>query len=409
LVGEDTLRGQYEAYPYPVREPADEAKRLVMGSPSHLAEIEHYLRGGAPVAGPFRVLVAGGGTGDGAIMLAQQLADAAIEAEVVHLDLSEAAARVAEARAEARQLANLRFVHGSLTELDALGLGRFDYIDCCGVLHHLEDPPAALSTLAAALADDGGIGLMVYGTLGRTGVYPAQQALRLLGGGTNPAAKVVLARRLLGSLPESNWLTRNGFVADHLHGDDAGLYDLLLHSCDRAYLVPEVFELASAAGLTITAFIEPARYDPVTYLGDAELCARAAALAWPERCALAELLAGSMKRHVAYLAKGNVSKRLARPDGTMIPVLREGDSQEMARGLASSHHFTAELESLSVRHHLGNLAPAILLRIDGRRSVDEIYMDLSSSPGREAFDAAFEELYAALNGVNILLLRRCAN
>ncbi|MEE1545319.1 MAG: class I SAM-dependent methyltransferase, partial [Alphaproteobacteria bacterium] len=146
MVGEDTLRGQYEAYPYPVREPADEAKRLVMGSPSHLAEIEHYLRGGAPVAGPFRVLVAGGGTGDGAIMLAQQLADAAIEAEVVHLDLSEAAARVAEARAEARQLTNLRFVHGSLTELDALGLGRFDYIDCCGVLHHLEDPPAALST-----------------------------------------------------------------------------------------------------------------------------------------------------------------------------------------------------------------------------------------------------------------------
>ncbi len=401
---EDTLRAQYEAYPYPQRDPADEAKRLVTGSPSHLAEIVHYLRGGSPVSGPYRALVAGGGTGDGAIMLAQQLADAAVEAEVIHLDLSRASARIAEARAKARGLSNMRFVHGSLTELDALGLGTFDYIDCCGVLHHLEDPPAALGGLAEALADDGGIGLMVYGTLGRTGVYPAQRALRLLGNDTDPAAKVGLARRLLGDLPESNWLTRNSFLADHLHGDDAGLYDLLLHSRDRAYLVPEVFDLAASAGLSVAAFIEPVRYDPATYLHDAELRARAAALPWPERCALAELLAGSMKRHVAYLAKGDASGRVARPDGAMVPILREGDGAAMAQGLASSRQFTAELESLSIRHRLGNLAPAIVSRIDGRRSLDEIHADLSSSPGREAFDSAFAELYAALNGVNILLL-----
>jgi SAM-dependent methyltransferase len=405
-LGEDTLRAQYEAYPYPARDPADEAKRLVTGSPSHLVEIAHYLRGGRPVTGSFRALVAGGGTGDGAIMLAQQLAEAGAEAEVIHLDLSRASARIAEARARARGLANIRFVHGSLTELDTLALGHFDYIDCCGVLHHLEDPPAALSGLAGALADDGGIGLMVYGTLGRTGVYPAQRALRLLGNDADPAAKVKLARRLLGDLPDSNWLNRNDFLADHLHGDDAGLYDLLLHSRDRAYLVPEVFDLAGVAGLSVTTFIEPARYDPATYLGDAELRARAAALPWPERCALAELLAGSMKRHVAYLAKGDATKRVARPDGAMVPILREGDGEAMAQGLASSRQFTAELESLNIRYRLGRLAPAIVSRIDGKRSLDEIHADLSSTPSREAFDAAFAELYAALNGVNILLLSR---
>ncbi|MBT5040468.1 MAG: class I SAM-dependent methyltransferase, partial [Rhodospirillaceae bacterium] len=27
------VRGQYEAYPYPPRDPADEAKRLITGSP----------------------------------------------------------------------------------------------------------------------------------------------------------------------------------------------------------------------------------------------------------------------------------------------------------------------------------------------------------------------------------------
>ena len=39
----DPLIEQYEAYPYPARDPADEAKRLIEGSPSHLLEINHYI------------------------------------------------------------------------------------------------------------------------------------------------------------------------------------------------------------------------------------------------------------------------------------------------------------------------------------------------------------------------------
>ena len=37
----DPVREQYEALPYPPRDPRDEAKRLVIGSPSHLAELNH--------------------------------------------------------------------------------------------------------------------------------------------------------------------------------------------------------------------------------------------------------------------------------------------------------------------------------------------------------------------------------
>ncbi len=61
---DDPVQRQYEAYPYPARDPSDEAKRLVTGSPSHLDEINHYLFAGArDFAEPFRALVAGGGTG----------------------------------------------------------------------------------------------------------------------------------------------------------------------------------------------------------------------------------------------------------------------------------------------------------------------------------------------------------
>ena len=34
----DPVHAQYETLPYPPRDPRDEAKRLVIGSPSHLPE-----------------------------------------------------------------------------------------------------------------------------------------------------------------------------------------------------------------------------------------------------------------------------------------------------------------------------------------------------------------------------------
>ena len=59
----------------------------------------------------------------------------------------------------------VRLVRGSLLELSSLDLGRFDYVNCVGVLHHLPDPAAALRGLAKhALSPRGGLGLMVYGT-----------------------------------------------------------------------------------------------------------------------------------------------------------------------------------------------------------------------------------------------------
>ncbi len=39
----EDLRGQYENYPYPPHDAANQAKRLITGAPSHIAEINHQL------------------------------------------------------------------------------------------------------------------------------------------------------------------------------------------------------------------------------------------------------------------------------------------------------------------------------------------------------------------------------
>jgi len=409
--GDSRLVDQYDAYPYPPRDPADEAKRLVVGSPSQLVEVNHYVFAGRrDFARPFRALAAGGGTGDAAIMLAQQLADAGGAGEVVHLDISRAAQGIAEARARARGLRNIRFVHGSLAELDRLGLGRFDYIDCCGVLHHMADPAAGLRSLADALAPDGGMGLMVYAPLGRIGVYHAQAMLRMVGGGADDPTRLGLARALLAQLPPTNWLRRNPYVGDHLQQGDSGLYDLLLHSRDRAYSVPEAAGLAADAGLRIVSFIEPLRYDPLALLREPPLVQRLRALPWLERCAFAELLTGNMKTHVFYVVKAdNPADTVARadtPDAVPVPVGLEA----IARGAARSRTIATEFDGLRVALPLPGYAGPMLAAIDGRRTLatifDAVRAAAAPQPDWPGFKRAFDELFAVLNGMNLLFLRR---
>lgn len=398
------LAAQYEAYPYPERDPREEARRLIVGSPSHLREIDHWIFGARRPAGqPLRALMAGGGSGDATIMLAQQMATAGRPGEVVWLDRSAAARKVAEARAAARGLGNIRFVTGSL--LEAADHGRFDYIDCCGVLHHLPDPAAGLGALAAALAPGGGIGLMVYAPHGRTGVYMLQEALRLIAPDSEaPPARVEIARRLWKQAPQTAWLRRNPWITDHIEGGDAGLYDLLLNPRDVAFTVPQLAALIGQAGLRLRCFVEPLRYDPDRYLNDPKLRARTAGLDPIGRAALAEAICGNMGIHIAYATRDPAPE----PDWenpAAVPLLRELDGPALARGLPKDGVLRVTFDGLTVGLPLPRLAAAILARVDGRRSIGAIGAELAvNGVAPEAFRRDFAALRAALEPLNRLLL-----
>jgi len=401
----DPVRRQYETYPYPARDPADEAKRLVEGSPSHPVEIDHFLfRGARDWSQPFRALVAGGGTGDGLIMLAQKLAEIGCPAEITYLDMSEASRAVAEARAAARGLSSIRFVTGDL--LEAPQYGTFDYIDCCGVLHHLSDPDAGFAALAAALAPGGGIGLMVYAPYGRTGVYPMQAAFGRLLRDDPPAEQVRLARAALGQLPRTNWLARNPLVGDH-RDSDAGLYDLLLHSRDRPYTVGDLAGALERAGLAAVSFLEPARYDPLRYLpAGPDFAARVAALDPLERAALAEQLAGNMKTHIVYSARPGEAAE-ARPDRPdSVPHLKGAAAAPLARHVAAKGGLTVQADGLDYFLEVPQGAAPLIARIGGGRSLS----DIAAGAGLDwlAFGAAWGPVHRALGGFNLLHYSRGA-
>jgi SAM-dependent methyltransferase len=333
-------------------------------------------------------------------MLAQQMAWAGRAGQVTWLDRSVAARRIAEARALARGLTNIDFVTGSLLEMPP-GLGPFDYIDCCGVLHHLPDPPAGLRALAAVLAPGGGMGLMVYAPHGRTGVYMLQDALaRLAPPETPAAARLETARRVLRHLPATHWFRANPAFTDITQGGDSGLYDLLLNPRDRAYTVPDFAGLVEGAGLRIACLVEPMRYDPARLLPDARLRARVAALPALDRAALAESLAGNMPTHIAYCLRRDCAPPTRdHRDPRALPVARETPMGVFADRIQGGV-LTAQFDALSVPVPLPPLAAAILRRIDGIRTVAEI---ADPFPAR-AFDAAWDQTYTALNAMNRLLL-----
>lgn len=390
----DPVRRQYEAYPYPARDPADEARRLITGSPSHPGEIDHFLFGGRrDWAKPFCALVAGGGTGDALIMMAQILAKRGTPAEIVYLDLSAASRRVAEARAAARGLTTIRFETGDL--LSAPDFGPFDYIDCTGVLHHLPDPQAGFDALAAALAPGGGLGAMVYAPHGRTGVYPLQEALLTLTDGAAPEEQVRMARAALKALPKTNWFTRNDFVGDH-RDSDAGLYDLLLHSRDRPFTVEEIGAALAAAGLTLTGFVSPALYDPARHLPEA-LLGRLDGLSPLARAGLAERLSGAMKAHIFYAA------REARRPAEMTPDARPrlaAPAATLAQQVAKRGGLRIELNEGKVQVDIPKGSARVLALADGRRRLGQ----MAQAAGLDwiAFAQAWRPVHDALTGYNLM-------
>ncbi|BDG75307.1 class I SAM-dependent methyltransferase [Roseomonas fluvialis] len=401
------LAAQYEAFPYPQRDPREEARRLVVGSPSHLREVDHWVFGARrPAAVPLHALVAGGGSGDATVMLAQQMAWAGRAGRVTWLDRSAAARKVAGARVAARGLDNVAFAEGSILDLPTSGLGPFDYIDCCGVLHHLPDPLAGLRALVAVLAPGGGIGLMVYAPHGRTGVYMLQDALRLVAPADEPpATRVDIAKRLWKQAPETAWLRRNPWITDHLKGGDAGIYDLLLNPRDVAFSVPALTALVDAAGLEIRCLVEPFRYDPDCFLTDPRLRERTARLDAVQRAALAEAAAGNMGIHIAYCVRRGEAVAPDWSDPAAVPVLRELDSQKFAAGIPGDGILRVAADGLVVPVALPRLAAAIIARVDGRRSVGDIGDALAANGvSREAFARDFAALARALERVNRLLL-----
>lgn len=413
------VRQQYEYLPYPTRNPAEERQRLLLTGLDDLNAVNHYCyHGRRNVQKNFRVLIAGGGTGDSVVFLAHQLRQS--KCELVYIDLSEASQSIARRRLQARGLEHrVHWIHGSLLDLPQMGLGRFDYINCSGVLHHLADPNAGLKCLRDVLADDGALGLMVYGEYGRTGVYQMQSLFRIIGEPRlEMGQQVDEVRSLLGKLPPTNWFRRGAEMFCPLHEvGNSELLDLFLHTQDRAYTVPQLYDFLGSAGLQLAEWSAESRvwYQPHIAFQDPELLARIQLLPRRDQEAACELFWGSLIKHCVWATPG-VDTAAQWSDEGMIPTWSRTASVFKVRdGIINSPTNSWQLDlpkgggtKIQVCLTVDDIARRFVQLADGMRTVETIVTDLArqfTGHSRNDLDFACQEIFRLLNANDLLLLR----
>ncbi len=418
------VRDQYEAYPFPVRRPEDEEQRLIASPIDQLARIDHYcFSGRRDFHRPLRALIAGGGTGDALIYLAEQLRGK--PCEFVYLDLCANSMAIARERAEVRGVERVTWIEGSLADLDDLGLGEFDYVNCVGVLHHLDNPRRALDRLAASLAPEGGLGIMLYGRYGRRSVYLLREALGFLTEeGEDLPARVQVTRRVLTDLSHNRVVgctPSARHMLDTPEGD-AYLVDTYLHECDHPYTVPEIHRLLESCGLHLSGFtsffelegaVMPLEYDPSLYFTDPDVLERLTRLSLPDAQHLAEILNGGISMH-AFYATRRAGSAAQVSDLDNAPYFPTSYAAEAARSILEQGLERVEVRlrgGLKRSFELSPLPRAILGLIDGRTSIGEMTKIASAGTSELSLERCVQEVLAFLDlmvGLGLVLLRNAA-
>ena len=420
----EEVRNQYESLPYPPRNPDDEKKQLRCMWFDKIDRINFYcFEGKKDLRVNSRVLVAGGGTGDSTIFLAEQLYGT--DSKVVHLDICKASIDIAKKRAEIRGLDNIEWVHESILSIPDIDIGEFDYINCSGVLHHLESPEKGLIALKSVLKDNGAMHIMLYAEYGRSAVYQMQNLIDIINKEENDINnKVANCKKILGNLPNSNWLHHSPQILHEIQTfGDVGIYDLFLHSQDRAYTVPQLYEFVESCDLVLISLPNlsgPGEYvyDPLPYIRDKELHEKVMNMSLKEQQTIAELLCGNIIKHSFYIS--NVEKKFPEvSDMNLVPCFSLDSAPETNKNIynmiKSSKNGNIDLEFNGVKVNIDcTISNQELFKyIDGKKTIKEIMQSVRKSiriqgdnpPSLEKLLEDFKNLFNLLCKYDLLFLR----
>jgi SAM-dependent methyltransferase len=173
---------------------------------------------------------------------------------VLAIDLSAASLAYASRMAERYGVGNVAFIRADLQTLADQGapcVGRFDIIECTGVLHHLADPFGGCRRLLRCLAKDGRMLLGLYSAVARRGLTALRDDPAYPGPGCSAAALRQFRQALLDrsdSEPGGDLKMSRDFYTT------SNFRDLALHVSERPVTLPEIARLLSESGLSFRGF-----------------------------------------------------------------------------------------------------------------------------------------------------------
>ena len=224
-------------------------------------------------------------------------------------------------RAKMRGDLDIVWVIDWIESIPRLGLGEFDFVGCTGVLHHLKNPQKGLNTLNDIQSENGGAEYMVYGTIGRTGVYQLQNLLKIINEqGNTIERELKAAKGVLKILPEDHWFRQVKFSDVNTMGD-IGIYDLLLHKRDVSYTIRDLYKWVQQGGYKFVDHSLPEKRLPLSVhvrINDNLLFNKIVKMDISFQEAISEIVAGNIIKQDAYVSKIHDSEAILKPGETVV-------------------------------------------------------------------------------------------
>ncbi len=168
------VQSQYEDNPYPRWQfEYLSNKEKSSGVLSINAEIKPNTIRSDSLSDRIKVLIAGCGTGL-QILHAQRYKNAQITA----IDLSRSSLAFAQRKINELGINNVNLIQMDLLDLSKLKQ-KFDIVECCGVLHHMENPQKGLNSLLDIMNPNGFMRLSLYSELSRETIVKAREYIKI--------------------------------------------------------------------------------------------------------------------------------------------------------------------------------------------------------------------------------------
>jgi 2-polyprenyl-3-methyl-5-hydroxy-6-metoxy-1,4-benzoquinol methylase len=241
------VKRQYEESPYPrwTTDPlaqlvADRADGKAGDRPADRARLE--------------ILVAGCGTGQQAIWLAEVFPNA----QILAIDISRVSLAYARRRTRELGLHNIEYAQADILQLPSIGR-TFDRIESVGVLHHLAEPTTGWRVLLSLLRPDGDMRIGLYSEAARQSIVQARALSSERGYRAAPNDIRKFRQELVREVNNPRWKLIKSFRDFY---SMSGCRDLLFNVMEHRFSIPEIAAFLNDGGLAFLGF-EFERESPV--------------------------------------------------------------------------------------------------------------------------------------------------
>lgn len=240
---------QYKTHPYPRWRGV-----AVAGADKYMPYLQSFFAATqlSFAAHPFEVLIAGCGTGQQAVSAAL---DYGLKAQVQAIDISASSLGYAGMMAERFEVSNLSLALGDIGEIAGFEPnwhGRFQVIECSGVLHHMARPFEAWRGLLDCLAPGGIMLIGLYSRIARQELDALRAEASFPGAGCSDHELRTYRQQLLARGPDEPGA---GFMRSRDAHTMSGFRDFFLHVSEQTTTIPEIAAFLDANGLAFKGFV----------------------------------------------------------------------------------------------------------------------------------------------------------